>query len=750
MSRISLNMSTSTNLLSLQSVSKQMGKTQTRLATGKKVNSAIDNPSSYYTARSLSNRASDLSALLDSMGQKIQTIQAAIEGIEAATSFLEQMTSVAEQAMENRPVSKAGLPEAGEVPEPALVSKDIQSYIDEGYTVLSSDMDVSDIYDLLNYEGGKFVLADDVDVGDLWLGEEASQELIIDGNGHSLTTSSIDGFLNFVTGDNILTNIELRHNNGDYGRAAINIWGDARLTMSNVKITMASEQGSATAIQLYEGAHLTAEKTVINVSSTGAEAVGIDPGIGSTVELANTVGISVSGIGTQQIRDVGGNISDLYAGRANTAAALAQLGDKVLAAKATTLFYAPGVEADDATFGQGKWYLPSIGELMDVYGYDAEAIEDGDGTSGMTGTNKTAINNALQTLKSKGVAAEKLQNTYYWSSSESSSTNSWKLDMTNGGRNILNKNGSSGFVRSFLLLENCFDPSTLSAGGVGGSGGESAPKIGDIMYADKTWGKAADYSAGSGKKVVGVITNVSDSGDVTIMNLLDLRFSSRGSVGNFDAANPYGHAYQYSYWATSDVGAEDVAGIPNYDRNQLALTFNPSLAPEIIIEPQPEVFVAYNSQFNELFSQYDKLIQDSSYQGVNLLTGDSMEITFNEARDNQFMVQGQDISAAAIGLNTAEWSSLRDVETSLQELKAAVSTLRAVAGDLGNNNAIIQTRQDFTQNLINVLEEGADKLTLADMNEEAANMLALQMRQQLAINALSLASQADQSILKLF
>jgi flagellin-like hook-associated protein FlgL len=90
------------------------------------------------------------------------------------------------------------------------------------------------------------------------------------------------------------------------------------------------------------------------------------------------------------------------------------------------------------------------------------------------------------------------------------------------------------------------------------------------------------------------------------------------------------------------------------------------------------------------------------------------------------------------------------IQASITEAIKAIDTLRNDASTFGNNYSIVQTREDFTTNLINVLEEGADKLTLADMNEESANMLALQTRQQLAINSLSLASQAAQSVLKLF
>ncbi|MBE6447848.1 MAG: hypothetical protein E7018_00920 [Alphaproteobacteria bacterium] len=87
---------------------------------------------------------------------------------------------------------------------------------------------------------------------------------------------------------------------------------------------------------------------------------------------------------------------------------------------------------------------------------------------------------------------------------------------------------------------------------------------------------------------------------------------------------------------------------------------------------------------------------------------------------------------------------------SMTKVETAIATLRGWSSKFGNNYSIVQNREEFTENLINVLTEGADKLTLADMNEESANMLALQTRQQLAINSLSLASQAAQSVLKLF
>ena len=101
------------NLLSVQQTAKRQDLTQNRLATGLKVNSAIDNPSSYYTAQSLNNRAEDLNVLLDAMSQGIQTLKAVNESIEAGTKFLEQAKSVANQAFEASAAELISMPPVG-------------------------------------------------------------------------------------------------------------------------------------------------------------------------------------------------------------------------------------------------------------------------------------------------------------------------------------------------------------------------------------------------------------------------------------------------------------------------------------------------------------------------------------------------------------------------------------------------------------------------------------------------------------
>ena len=120
---------------------------------------------------------------------------------------------------------------------------------------------------------------------------------------------------------------------------------------------------------------------------------------------------------------------------------------------------------------------------------------------------------------------------------------------------------------------------------------------------------------------------------------------------------------------------------------------------------------------------------------------------------NELIEAGTLVKVAEVNEGTTDKFSLinkAEINNSITAVEDAISKLRNMASVFGNNYSIVESREEFTENLINVLEEGADKLTLADMNEESANMLALQTRQQLAINSLSLASQAAQSVLSLF
>ena len=159
------------------------------------------------------------------------------------------------------------------------------------------------------------------------------------------------------------------------------------------------------------------------------------------------------------------------------------------------------------------------------------------------------------------------------------------------------------------------------------------------------------------------------------------------------------------------------------------------------------------SQFDSIRGQIDQLAQDSGINGINLLNGDTLTVTMNETATSTVAVVGfTDASNGAVAVNasTNNWAGATDIATASTQLTAALTTLRSQSQSLSSNLQTVQVRQDFTKSMINTLQTGADNLTLADSNEEGANLLALQTRQQLSTTALSLAAQADQNVLRLF
>ncbi|MGB0551463.1 MAG: flagellin [Alphaproteobacteria bacterium] len=161
-------------------------------------------------------------------------------------------------------------------------------------------------------------------------------------------------------------------------------------------------------------------------------------------------------------------------------------------------------------------------------------------------------------------------------------------------------------------------------------------------------------------------------------------------------------------------------------------------------------------QFNELLSQIDSIANDSTFNGINLLQAspDNLDVVFNEDNTSNLTITGLDSTTASTGINLSvagnNFGANANIDTALTAISAALVTLRGNASTMGSSNTILKTRLDFTQNLVNTLEGGSGKLTLADLNEESANLLALQTRQQLGLNSLSLAAQSERAILSLF
>ena len=228
------------------------------------------------------------------------------------------------------------------------------------------------------------------------------------------------------------------------------------------------------------------------------------------------------------------NFSTLYNGAVNTKAFVDFNGFLSQAPYAASQFY---INDKDGDFGQGKWYIPAIGELMDIYGTNIDKMTSGEGTTGAVGDTKQKINTALETLSQKGVQAKSFENAYYWSSSQVYNTSFWDLSMANGMRTYeWDTTKGAHNLRLASSLENIPLSGTL-------------PQIGDILYLDKSYGSANNYTGF--KTPVGIIFTVSADGkNIKFINLKDLTFTSKTDTYNFNPQNPYGETETSTIFGT--------------------------------------------------------------------------------------------------------------------------------------------------------------------------------------------------------
>jgi flagellin-like hook-associated protein FlgL len=161
---------------------------------------------------------------------------------------------------------------------------------------------------------------------------------------------------------------------------------------------------------------------------------------------------------------------------------------------------------------------------------------------------------------------------------------------------------------------------------------------------------------------------------------------------------------------------------------------------------------ALSVRFDTIRTQIDEMAADSGYDGVNLLGSDTLTVEFGEKIGSSTIdLAGFNGNATGLGIDAAAgaFSTNGNVDAAVADLEAAEGTLRTESKKLSANLGVLTTRQDFTKTMVNTLTTGADNLTNADLNEEAANLLALNTQQSLGVNSLSLASQASQSVLRL-
>ena len=615
--KISLTASMRSNLLSLQNISRQVSSTQNKLATGNKVNSAIDNPSSYYTARSLTNRANDLDSLLDSMGQAVSTIKTATTALETGATFLEQAAAVVTSALETT-----------KIPD--------KEWFASQSDVVAVVTSKAELLDALDTKIGNIVIFGQIDMGAASLSLKDGQHLVGVGyfanRNKNTTDSELDKFsaLSFDLADSLNTTaITADVGSNTLSDLTINVNFGTREKLTALNLKSAAINNLNLEIQSY------GKKDYNN----GVFSYGI-------VSKEN---ITITG--TNNFRQIGqpGHFSML----------------------------AGNVDAQDTdikilTQGRRAWGLisGSFGSSVNLYG------------------------TTVCSISSDFVSIENISINMY-ENSQIFTNNMY----ANGKFNLHSPNNRIYVGHKQLYYYSTSDKRNFS------------PSFSMV--------EGATITTNTGKYTVpaGGISNKrgTDPKDLTDIGL--------NKTSNIKASETVEYQHVFADFMTNKT--------PKFGSS-----------PDYWSSEQEKM------QYNQIIQQYDNVIDDGDYKGINLLKNGNLKVDFNKDSTSFLQVSGWDATSTGLKLSTAQSDSR--LSTALDEIRQALLQIRAFTAELGNNYSIITSRQDFTENLINILTEGADKLTLADMNEESANMLALQTRQQLAVNALSLASQAAQAVMKLF
>jgi flagellin len=270
-------------------------------------------------------------------------------------------------------------------------------------------------------------------------------------------------------------------------------------------------------------------------------------------------------------------------------------------------------------------------------------------------------------------------------------------------------------------------------------------------------GKTLIFKTASGTTTL-TISNVAGAGNVNSIDSintalsaagieLQATFNSNGSVA-FTSSN---NAASQTITATGTYAAPPAGSSTSVDVSGSA-TFGAVTAAAVDAVSQA-TRANLVSQYNQIITQITTTAQDASFNGINLLNGDSLKLVFNETGKSTSTINGVTFNPAGLGLAalTSGTDFVDNAATNavLSKLNTASVTLRSQASAFGANLSIVQIRQDFNKNLINVLQTGSSALTLADTNEEAANSQALSTRQSIATSALSLANTSQQSVLQL-
>jgi flagellin len=759
MSGIVLSASVRQNLLSLQSTADLLATTQERLSTGKKVNSALDNPTNFFTAQGLDNRASDISNLLDGINNGVQVLQAANTGITSLQQLIDSAKSIATQALQ----TTVGYSTKSNVSTtiPGATAADLR-----GTTTFASAQAFSNVL-YSGAAGGTTAVTAAKTLG-------AAQGAVTGtaataGDGATALTSTItllaangttatglagtaqptDGETLTVNGKTITfragsapaagavpAGSGVNTGGGGDGNIVTDGNGDSTVYLGTTGTPAATVGDLLTAVDLASGVKTAtiASGAATVAASTGQAASSVAGGV---VTLKSSTGADLSVTGEADLLKALGLSTATGAGNTTITAARTTSGASLgsLIQDGSTL----NVDGKIITFKNAQ--TPLAANVPTGSGVSGNIVTDGNGNSTVylqSATVSDVLNaidlaTGVQTASNTSGAATLATASGQTNSSVSPSgalkistgvNADLSITSTGNALNVLGLAGNTGTASAFTAARKA---------GVGGINNDT------LTFTSFNGGTPVNVTFGDG-------TN----GTVKTLNQLNAALQADNLIATVDA-NGVLTITTSNDFASSTLGSAASGGAIGGSL-PTSLTFTTPQPP--VQDPVAQASRAnLVQQYNNILAQIDTTSQDSSFNGVNLLNGDTLKLVFNETGKSTLSINGVTFNSAGLGLSNlvtgVDFIDNGATNKVVSTLDAASSTLRSEASSLGSNLSVVQIRQDFSKSLINVLQTGSSNLTLADTNEEAANSQALSTRQSIAVSALSLANQSQQSVLQL-
>jgi len=682
-----------------------MESTNEKLASGKKINSAMDGANAYFTARSLDSRRESLEGLMDSMQMAANTLSEVDNAVSTLTSYLSLAETACTEALDisNTSSELTALTAFDSTQKLADLSGintgdsfDIQvgtSSSDKFRVTITATDTISDVANQINgsTEASALGLRASVRSGKLIIKQTDGKAFTVrDISGNA--ASALGFGSNEVTGSGISTVGAVGINNGSkllmtVGTTTKTLEFDSLDEDSDVVNTIINAFGS--------------DKVSASIDSTGA------------LSVTSLDGSSISYREVGQATFEGSEASNTL--QTHITAADITLGSQIN--------FTVGTESFTYTYDTTQATVAALETDMQA-AFDAAVgsgrvtVDLGDGTAG---TNITFVTTDGENVTYENVSQQQITST--------GDVNNAAIQTLNGTQLTINIAGQGAIAVDFGAAEF----------GAGSTLADVKTSIQTALTTNGTYIAGEDYQInvdGDRLQIVslgGTATLVAGGAAATTLNW---GVSAQVAGGNLDNAL-FGDAAPA---LTKDAAASsNVVDTLNLTSTISAVTGSNLRAANAVL-------------FDDYLNQLDELVSDTSYKGVNLMDGDDLQVYFNESRTTSITIEGKIMDSTGLGLDNSinGWQTNEDVQIALDQVSSAKSTVETYAKKWISNMSVIDLRKSFTEDMSTMLQVGAEDLTLANMEEESASLLSLQTSQSLALNSLTIASQTAQSILRLF